>query len=110
MSVGSCLTFQLRSGHPPQVEIRMEAARVLGVRKARASGDLETLAQAAFAARDAQNEHRSRLEAVRNGEGTADVGGEDDGAGADPGRAVSKAGLDVIRKFESILRGLGRGR
>jgi len=31
-------------------------------RKARASGDLRTLAQAVFAARDAQDEHRLRLE------------------------------------------------
>jgi HEAT repeat protein len=85
-------------------------------RKARTAGDIETLAQTARAARDAQNEHRLRLEAIRNGEGPADGGGEDEGqaddagAGADPGRAVSKAGLDVIRKFESILRDLGRGR
>src|SRR5262245_21499465 len=83
-------------------------------RKARASGDLETLAQAAFGARDALHEHRSRLEAIRSGEGPADVGsedeGQDEGTGADPGRAVSKAGLEVIRKFESILRNLGRGR
>jgi HEAT repeat protein len=77
-------------------------------RKARASGDIETLARAANAARDALNEHRSRLKAVRDGEGSADVGGEAEGAGADPGRAVSKAGLDVIREFESILRDLGR--
>jgi HEAT repeat protein len=83
-------------------------------RKARASGDLETLAQAALAARDALSEHRARLESIRNGEGTADGGGEDEGqaegAGADPGRAISKAGLKVIRKFESILRNLRPGR
>jgi hypothetical protein len=83
-------------------------------RKARASGDIETLTQAVSAARDAQNEHRSRLDALRNGEGTADVGGEDEGqaecAGANPDRAVSKAGLDVIRNFESILRNLSKGR
>jgi HEAT repeat protein len=85
-------------------------------RKARAAGDVEALAQAARAALDTQNEHRSRLEAIRNGETAADGGGADEGqvdaAGADtdPGRAISKAGLDVIRKFESILRDLGRDR
>jgi HEAT repeat protein len=79
-------------------------------RKARASGDVEMLAQAALAARDAQNEHRSRLEVLRSGEGTADRGAEEEDQGTDPGRAVSKAGLDVIRKFESILRNLGKGR
>src|SRR4051794_3675200 len=83
-------------------------------RKVRASGDLETLAQAASAARGALDEHRCRLEALKSGEGTADVGGEDEGqaedGGADPGRAVSKAGLDVMRKFESILRNLSQGR
>ena len=83
-------------------------------RKARASGDLEALARAAFAARDALAEHRSRLDALRSGEGPAEVGGDDEGpaerAGADPGRAVSKAGLDVMRKLESILRDLGQGR
>ena len=83
-------------------------------RSVRISGDVNTLARAVFAARAAQNEHRTRLEALRNGEGTADVGGADGGqaevAGADPRRAISKAGLDVIRRFESILRGLGRGR
>jgi HEAT repeat protein len=83
-------------------------------RKARASGDIETLARAANAAWDALNEHRSRLKALRSGERTTDVGGEDEdpaeSAGADPGRAVSKGGLDVIREFEAILRDLGRGR
>jgi HEAT repeat protein len=83
-------------------------------RKARASGDIETLAQAVSATRDAQNDHRSRLEALRNGKGTTAVGGEDqdqaESAGTDPDRAVSIAGLDVIRKLESILRNLGKGR
>ena len=83
------------------------------VRKARASGDRETLARAAIAAWDALKEHRSRLAALRSGDAMAD-GGDDEaqaeGAGADPGRAISKAGLDVIRKFESILRDLGQGR
>jgi HEAT repeat protein len=81
-------------------------------RKAKASGDFETLAQAALVARHAQSEHRSRLEPIRSGEGAADIGGEDDGAGAgtDPGQAISEAGLDVIRKFEPILRDLGRDR
>jgi HEAT repeat protein len=95
----------------------LNAARSLA-RKATASGDIETLAQAVSAARDAQNDHRSRLEALRNGEGTADVRGEAEAcgededqaesAGADPDRAVSIAGLDVIRKLESILRNLGK--
>jgi HEAT repeat protein len=83
-------------------------------RKARASGDLGPLARAAVAARDVLEEHRSRLEALRGGEGTAAVGGDEEGpiegTGADPGRAVSRAGLDVIRKLESILRDLGQGR
>jgi HEAT repeat protein len=83
-------------------------------RKASASGDLETLTQAVSAARDAQSDHRSRLEALRSGEGTADDGGENEGqgesTGTDPDRAVSQAGLDVIRNLESILRSLGRGR
>jgi HEAT repeat protein len=84
-------------------------------REARASGNFETLAQAASAARDAQNQHRARLEAIKSGEeGTADGGREDEGdaeaPGADPDRAVSNAGLDVIRNFESILRELRRGR
>jgi HEAT repeat protein len=85
-------------------------------RKARATGDIETLAQAALVAQDALNADRARLQALRSGEGTADVGGNDDGqsegarAIADPGRAVSKAGLDVMRKFESILRNFGQGR
>jgi HEAT repeat protein len=83
-------------------------------RKARASGDTETQAQAALAARDALDEHRSRLQAIRNGEGTAEAGSAADGhaevAGANPHGAISKAGLDVIRKFESILRDLGRDR
>jgi HEAT repeat protein len=82
-------------------------------RKARASGDVETLGQAASAAQVALNEHRARLEAIRSGEGVAEVRGEDQGRGeatdAEPGQAVSEAGLDVIRKFESILRDLGRG-
>jgi hypothetical protein len=39
---------------------------------------------------------------------TADV--DDEGVGKDPGRAVSEAGLDVIRELESTLRDLGRGR
>jgi HEAT repeat protein len=81
-------------------------------RKAKASGDLETLARAALAARDALDEHRSRLDAVGGGGGTADVGGGDgdraEGAGENPGRAVSKAGLDAVRELESVLRGLGR--
>jgi HEAT repeat protein len=84
------------------------------VRKARASGDLQTLAQAVFAARDAQKEHQARLEALKSVEGTADLGGADEGQAegthADPGRAASQAGLDVIRNFESILRDLGRVR
>jgi HEAT repeat protein len=83
-------------------------------RKARASGDLHTLARAALAARNAQNEHRSRLDALRSGEGTLELGGEVEGqaasAGAAPDRANGKAGLDVIRKFESVLRNLARGR
>jgi HEAT repeat protein len=82
-------------------------------RKARASGDVETLARAANAAWDALKEHRSRLAALTSGDGMADGGddeGQAEGAGADPGRAISKAGLDVIRKFESILRDLGQGR
>ena len=49
-------------------------------RKARASGDLESLARAARAAREAQDEHRSRLEALGESQGTADVGGDDDQA------------------------------
>jgi HEAT repeat protein len=84
------------------------------VRKARASGDVDALAQAALAARDALDEHQSRLKALRDGDGTAEVTGEDpgetEGAETDPGRAASQAGLDVIRKFESILRDLGRRR
>jgi HEAT repeat protein len=83
-------------------------------RKARAAGDLEALAQAAFAARDALDEHRSRLERLRHGEGTADIRAEEEDpaedAGADLGQVISKAGLDVIRKLESILRHLGQGR
>jgi hypothetical protein len=79
-------------------------------RKARASGDVEALARAAAAARDALEEHRSRLGAIRRGEGTADVGGEGEGVTADPGSAFSKAGLDVMRKLESILRDLRQDR
>jgi HEAT repeat protein len=83
------------------------------VRKARASGDTATLSQAFGAAQAALHEHRARLEAIQKGESPADTGdGAEDlgeGADADPSRAVSKAGLDVIRKFESILRDLGRG-
>jgi hypothetical protein len=81
-------------------------------RKAKASGDKETLARAAVAAQEAMNEHQSRLKAIRNGESTANVGddGADEGTVTDAGQAASKAGLDVIRKFESILRDLGRGR
>jgi HEAT repeat protein len=79
-------------------------------RKARASGDVETLAKAAFVAREALDEHRSRHEAIKNGEGTADVGDEGEGPEAYPGQAFSKAGVDVLRAFESILRDLGRGR
>ena len=81
-------------------------------RKARASGDHATLAQAAQAAQDALKEHRSRLESIKIGEGMVNVGGEDEGSGEGPGSsgAVSQAGLDVIRKFESILRDIGRGR
>jgi hypothetical protein len=83
-------------------------------RKARASGDLATLIQAMHAARNAQNEHRSRLEALKSGEGAENVGGEDEGqvesASADSDPAISKAGLEVIRQFESILRDLARGR
>jgi HEAT repeat protein len=78
-------------------------------RKVRGSGDLATLAQAVIAARDAQNKHRARLEAIRNGGGTEDIG-EGEGADPNPGQAISRAGLDVIREFESILRDLGRGR
>jgi HEAT repeat protein len=81
-------------------------------RQARASGDLETLARAASAARDALDEHRSRLEAVGDGDGTAEVGGGGGDRAADagegPDRAVSSAGLDAIRQLESVLRGLGR--
>jgi HEAT repeat protein len=83
-------------------------------RKARSSGDVETLARAASAARDALEEHRSRLEAIRRGEDKADVRGDDDcqveGEARNPGQAVSRAGLDVMRDLESILRNLGRGR
>jgi HEAT repeat protein len=83
-------------------------------KKARASGDTETLAQAALAAREALDEHRSRLQAIKNGEVPADAGGAEEGfaadAGPSPGGAVSKAGLDVMRQFESILRDLGRRR
>jgi HEAT repeat protein len=67
-------------------------------RKARASGDFEVLAEAASAARDALDEHRSRLRAIGDGET----------AGAEPGRAASEAGLDVIRTLESLVRDLGR--
>ena len=35
---------------------------------------------------------------------------EDQAQGTDPDRAVSKAGLDVIRELESILRNLAHGR
>jgi HEAT repeat protein len=81
-------------------------------RRARASGDIETLAEAVFAARDAQREHRLRLEAIKRGEATDESGGPGEGqtesASADPDRAASNAGLDVIRKFESILRDLGK--
>ena len=46
-------------------------------RKARAHGDLEMLAQAVFAARGCSKRAvRSRLEALRNGDGTADVSAE----------------------------------
>jgi HEAT repeat protein len=79
-------------------------------REARASGDIDTLARAASAARDALDEHRSRLEALRSGERTTDVDGDDqhqdDGAGENAGRSISKAGLGVIRDLESILRDL----
>src|SRR5262249_31713175 len=51
-------------------------------RNARASGDLQTLARAASAARDALDEHRSRLQAVGDGDGTADVGGGGGGLAA----------------------------
>jgi HEAT repeat protein len=91
----------------------LNAAMALA-RKARASGDREMLAQAALAARDALDEHRSRLGALRNDKDTADVCGEDtrqpEGAEANPGQTASEAGLEVIRKFESILRDLGRRR
>jgi HEAT repeat protein len=84
------------------------------VRRARATGDREALAQAATAAWDALKEHRSRLDATRKRDRVAEISGEDDGqdggAGADPHRAISKAGLDVIRKLESILRDLGQSR
>jgi HEAT repeat protein len=81
-------------------------------RKARASGDFSALAQAALAAQDAQREHRSRLESIKSAKGAPDVGGEVEEAGAnpDPGRAISEAGLEVIRKFETLLRDLGRNR
>jgi HEAT repeat protein len=82
-------------------------------RKARAAGSIETLAEAANAAWGALDEHRARLKALTSGEGPADVGddeGQTEGAGADPGRAVSNASLEVIRKLESILRNLGPGR
>lgn len=120
-----------------QTEIRLEAARVLGVRKdrravprllqlvadggtyllnaawslarqARASGDLGTLAQAAFAARGAQSEHRSRLETIRNGECAGDVDGDRQAEGTAHDLPSSSAGLEVIRKLESVLRDLGR--
>jgi hypothetical protein len=76
-------------------------------RKASAAGDFGTLARAALAARSAQKEHGSRLEAIRNGEGQTEV--DDEGTGTGPDRSVSNAGLNVIRKFESILRNLGKG-
>jgi hypothetical protein len=44
----------------------------------------------------------------------ADVQGDDDtqveSEAGDPGQAVSRAGLDVMRDLESILRNLGQGR
>jgi len=79
-------------------------------RKARATGDLEALARAATAARDALEEHRSRLDAIRRGEGTEDVGSEGEGVCADPGGVVSNAGLEVMRRLESILRDLRQDR
>jgi hypothetical protein len=90
----------------------MNAALSLA-RKVRASGDIATLAQAVSAGQAAQTEHRAPLEAFRKGETPADAGSEDadqcEAADADPSRAVTKAGMDVLRKFESILRDLGRG-
>jgi HEAT repeat protein len=80
-------------------------------RKARASGDRDTLMQAAHAARDALHEHRSRLQSLRNPDAAADLEGlgpgETEGARAGPGLAASEAGLDVIRELESLLRDLG---
>jgi HEAT repeat protein len=79
-------------------------------RKARASGDAGTLAQGASAARDALDEHRSRLQALANGYPVANTGGADEDVPIDPGRAASKAGLSAIRQLESVLRDLGQRR
>jgi HEAT repeat protein len=81
-------------------------------RKARASGDPAALAQAARAALDAQRDHRARLDAIRNREAAGDVDHDGQAGHADthPEQAISSAGLDVIRQFESLLRDLGRNR
>jgi HEAT repeat protein len=78
-------------------------------RELRASGDIETLVRAAQAARNAQREHASRLEAIKSDEGTK-FHSSDDGPleceSGDSALEISSAGLDVIRALESALRGL----
>jgi len=82
-------------------------------RKARAAGNIEAIARAVVAARDALDEHRSGLDAPGAARAAADAGGADEGRSDDAGlthaRADSEAGLGVLRKLESILRDLGRG-
>jgi HEAT repeat protein len=81
-------------------------------RKARGNGDVGMLARAVLAARDAIDEHRSRPDSAVNPGDTADPGDTEDGpaAEADPEQTAPRAGLDLLRRIESILRDLGRGR
>jgi HEAT repeat protein len=81
-------------------------------RKARKSGDIETLRQAVAAVSNAQQDHRARTESLRRGEapGQLDLesAGEAEGGDEQPSRVLSEAGLDVIRRLESRLRDLGK--
>jgi HEAT repeat protein len=111
--------FHERLGGRPGAEVDLLAHTLAGTdllnaicslaRGARASGDLETLARAASTARDALEVYRSRLEALEAG-GTPEVADESEVQGADPVRYASAVGLDILRKLESALRDLGRGR
>lgn len=81
-------------------------------RNVRSTGDLGTLTQALDAVRNAQSEHRARLDAIKTDARTDEAGSGGEVAPSNDGPAAdgpaSRAGLEVIRSLESMLRDLNR--